>query len=116
MNQLKESSRRSLTLTFKNVPDLQSEALFISVFKVMKKYLNTVKFGNNKAIICQVVINGHIYSLHKNVKINNKTTPSQYWDLIKNHIETNFDRDYLIGIYPIIKLIIYNLDDKRNKK
>lgn len=110
-----KSSKRSYTLTFENTPDLENEALFISLFKGMKKYLNTKKFGNNKSIISQVIINGHIYSLHKNVKINNKTTPSQYWDLIKDQIETNFDKDYLIEVYPIIKLIVYNLDDKRNK-
>lgn len=35
--------------------------------------------------------------------------------MIKNSIESNFDKDYLIEVYPVIKLIIYNLDDKRNK-
>jgi len=81
----------------------------------MKKYLKTIKFGNNKSILAQTVINGHTYSLHPNVKINNKTKPIDYWNLIKDSIELNYDKDYLIEVYPVIKLIIYNLDDKRNK-
>jgi hypothetical protein len=110
-----KSSNRSYILTFKNTPLLESEALFVSVFKEMRKYFKTKKFGNNKSILAQTIINGQTYSLHQNVKINNKTTPLDYWNLIKLSIELNYDKDYLIEVYPIIKLVIYNLDDKRNK-
>lgn len=111
-----KSKHRSYILTFENTPLLESEALFISVFKGMLKFLKSIKFGNNKSVIAQTMINGQTYSLHQNVKINNKTKPLDYWNSIKTSIELNYDKDYLIEIYPIIKLIIYNLDDKRNKK
>ena len=81
----------------------------------MKKYFKTRKFGNNKSVLAQTVINGKTYSLHHNIKINNKTTAKEYWNLIKNSIQLNYNKDYLIEVYPIIKLVIYNLDDKRNK-
>jgi hypothetical protein len=111
-----KSKHRSYILTFENTPLLESEALFISVFKGMLKYLKTINFGSNKSVLAQTIINGKTYSLHQNVKINNKTKPNDYWNLIKDSIEANFDKDYLIEVYPVIKLVIYNLDDKRNKK
>jgi len=110
-----KSSNRNYTLTFENRPLLESQDLFVSVFKEMKKFFKTRKFGNNKSILAQTVFNGKTYSLHPNVKINNKTTPLDYWNLIKLSIELNYDKDYLIEVYPIIKLVVYNLDDKRNK-
>jgi hypothetical protein len=94
---------------------LKSKALFVSVFKEMKKFFKIHKEWNNKVIIAQTIVNGKTYSLHHNVKINNKTKPLEYWNLIKNSIQLNYDKDYLIEIYPVIKLLVWNLDDVRNK-
>jgi len=94
---------------------LESEALFVSIFKQTNKFLKTIKFGNRKSILVQAEINGQNYSLHHNIVINNKTTANQYWNWIKDSIQANFTKDYLIEVYPIIKVIVYNLDDKRNK-
>jgi hypothetical protein len=110
-----KSKHRSYVLTFENIPLLESEALFISIFKQTSKFLKTIKFGNRKSMLVQAEINGKTYSLHHNVVINNKTTADQYWNWIKDSIQANFDKDYMIEIYPTIKVIIYNLDDKRNK-
>jgi hypothetical protein len=110
-----KSKQRSYILTFTNTPLLESEALFVSLFKGMNKFLKKHKFGNNKSILAQTIINGRTYSLHHNIKINNKTKPIDYWNWIKDSIELNYDKDYLIEVYPVIKLVIYNLDDKRNK-
>ena len=53
-----KASNRFYTLTFKNTPLLESEALFVSVFKGMKKFfkVNKIKW-NNKAILAQVIVN-----------------------------------------------------------
>jgi endo-1,4-beta-D-glucanase Y len=73
--------------------------LFTSVFKEMKKYFKGKKFCNNKSILAQTVINGQTYSLHQNVKINNKTTLKEYWNLIKDSIQQNYTKDYLISAW-----------------
>jgi len=104
-----KSKHRSYILTFKNTP------LFTSVYKGMMKFFKGNFKWNNKTILAQTVINGQTYSLHKNVVINNKTTHKEYWNLIEDSIQQNYTKDYLIEVYPIIKLVIYNLDDKRNK-
>jgi DNA polymerase type B, organellar and viral len=89
--------------------------LYLFIFKQTIKFLKGKKFGNRKSILVQAVINGLNYSLHHNIIINNKTTALEYWNWIKDHIQQNYTKDYLVEVYPIIKVIIYNLDDKRNK-
>jgi DNA polymerase type B, organellar and viral len=111
-----KSSKRSYILTFKNTPLLESEALFTSVYKEMMKYFKGKLKWNNKVIIAQTLVKGRTYSLHQNIKVNNKTTAKEYWNLIKDSIQQNYDKDYLIEIYPIVKLLVWNLEDKRNKK
>jgi len=78
-----KASNRSYILTFNNNPLLESEALFVSIFKQTIKFLKNKNFGNNKSLLAQTVINGRTLSLHQNVKINNKTTLLDYWNLIK---------------------------------
>ena len=94
---------------------LESEALFLSIFKQTSKFLKTIKFGNRKSMLVQAEINGQTYSFHHNVKINNKTKFTEYWSIIKDNIQVNFDKDYLIDAYKYFRVLNWNLDDVRNK-
>ena len=81
----------------------------------MKKFLKTKKFGNNKVVILQTIINDKVYSLHHNVKINNKTTFKEYWNIIKDQIQVNYDKDYLIDFHLNLRALVWNLDNVKNK-
>ena len=60
-----------------------SKALLQGIFTTLNKNSKFVNFCNNKVIIVTAIINGHDYSFHNNVLINNLTTFDMYWNKIK---------------------------------
>jgi len=65
------------------------------------------EFGENKVIILQAIVNNNTYSITNNVKVNNKTNFKTYWNVIKDNLETNYDKDYLIDTFREFKLLFF---------
>lgn len=82
---------------------------------VIINYLKVQNLGSNKVIIFQAIVNNKIYSLHHNIKINNKTKFNDYWDQIKDSIQVNYDKDYMIDTYSFLKVLIWDLENKKIK-
>lgn len=108
-------SQRLMIFHLLNPSLLTNENLFKKIFNTLKKEKSFLDFGKNKIIIIQVIINDRTYSLTHNIKINNKMRFNEYWDLIKNNIINNYDKDYLIDAYKYFKVLIWNMDNVKNK-
>jgi DNA polymerase type B, organellar and viral len=66
-------------------------------------------------MIIQALVNDKTYSLHHNIKLNNKTKFKNYWDQIKESIQVNYDKDYMIDAYETFKVLIWDLENVKNK-
>jgi len=65
---------RFKTFTITNPGLNEGRNLLEAIFITLNNDLRFVNFCNNKIIIISAVINGHDYSFHHNVLVNNKTT------------------------------------------
>ena len=69
-----------------------------------------------KVIIIAGIVNGEEFSFHHNVLITNSTTFQQYYNLVKNAIQTNYENGYSIDVIPQFKVRVWNMDELSNKK
>lgn len=111
----KKDSQRLMIFNLLNPALLVNESLFKKIFTTLMRETEFKNFGNEKVIIIQAIVNGRTYSITHNIKINNKMKFNEYWDLIKNDIISNFDKDYLIDSYYNFKILVWNMDQVKNK-
>lgn len=76
------------------------------------------EFGKNKIIIVKAVINHNLsYMLHPNILLTNQTTFKEYYEEIKDNINTNYSHNssYPSEMVPQFEILVWNVDDFRNK-
>nr|YP_009710786.1 DNA polymerase type B [Amanita thiersii]QFZ98735.1 DNA polymerase type B [Amanita thiersii] len=90
--------------------------------KAIKSLFNTlindeqfIKFGYRKVILVNAYFNNSYHAFHHNILINNNTTFDQYYEKIKDYIETTYDYSYSVDVIPMFKVWVWNVDMYANK-
>jgi len=106
---------RFKTFTIINPGLKEGKDLLQAIFITLTNDSRFIDFGYNKIIILSAVINGHEYSYHHNVLINNLTSFHTYWNSVKNSIKENFGEGYGVSVISLFKVKVWNGDELKNK-
>jgi hypothetical protein len=94
----------------------------VSVYESLKGIYNTlmnnkefINFGEKKIIIVSALVNEAEFNYHHNVLINNNTTFEEYYNSVKDIINTHYEYGYPIDIIQNFKVRVWNLDLKENE-
>jgi len=63
-------------------------------------------FGQYKVIIVSAYADGQEFNFHHNILLTNNTTFEQYYDKVKNIINTHFNDGYQIDVIEEFKIIV----------
>jgi hypothetical protein len=75
-----------------------------------------LEFGFNKVIIVTAITYEEEFSFHHNVLITNTTTFEEYYTTVKDIIMTNYEDGDPIDVVPMFKVMVWNMDEFKNKK
>ena len=96
---------RFLLFTITNTDLLDNHEVLKHIFNALKSNDEFNNFGNFKVIITTANINGVDSAFHPNVLINNTTTYQEYYNKIKDYIETTYgDYGYNVNVIDIFKV------------
>jgi hypothetical protein len=86
------------------------------IFYTLKNNEDFINFGKYKVIIVSAIVEDLETSFHHNVYIDNNTTFEDYFDKVKDYIETTYgEYGYNIDIIPTFKIRVFNMDLIKNK-
>lgn len=97
---------------------LDTKQILKAIFQNLMNNSKFLKFGNNKIIFVKAVINHNLsYMLHPNILLTNYTTFKEYYEEIKDNINTNYsdNSSYPSEMIPHFEILVWNVDDLRNK-
>lgn len=106
---------RFKTFTIINPGLKEGKELLQAIFITLTNDSRFIDFGYNKIIILSAVINGHEYSYHHNVLIDNLTSFQTYWNSVKNSIKEKFGEGYGVSVISLFKVKVWNGDELKNK-
>ena len=111
---------RCLTITLKNSGELDVSDLCNNVFKVLISDDDYIEFGDKKAVmVIAITDNNQEYSLHHNVYFHNESTKIDYYNQIKDYLNTTYESGgygYHNDYIQYLKVRIWNLDNVLNKR
>lgn len=85
-----------------------------SVLELIYDYLhnnpNFNTFGNKKIMMVHAIFDDVEYSLHHNILIDSNTTFQDYWDKVKDIINSHYDEGYEVDGIPLFRIRVWNAD------
>lgn len=75
-------------------------------------------FGFYKIIIISAIVKGGEYNFHHNILITNNTSFEDYYDKVKDVINSHYGKSegiYMSNSVPLFKVLVWNMDSYRNK-
>ena len=75
-------------------------------------------FGFYKIIIITAIVNSSEYNFHHNVLITNNTSFEDYYNEVKDVINSHYGKRegiYMSRSVPLFKVFVWNMDSYRNK-
>lgn len=112
---INHTNGRFLDIHIYNPSLLEGKELILALHNLLYDIPTFLDFGFTKIVIATAFNNTNEFNLHPNILIDNKTSRSEYFELVKEHINVE-NYSYEDTSISTISVKVWNVDDLRNRQ
>jgi DNA polymerase type B, organellar and viral len=112
---IRNENERSIEYLLTNNNLLTHKDVLRAIYNTLMGEETFRNFAKYKVIIVSAYADGQEFNFHHNILLTNNTTFEQYYDKVKDIINTHFNDGYQVDVIEEFKIIVWNMDSLANK-